>query len=551
MKGRAFIIGLDSATFDVIDPLIDEGRLPNFATLKQRGAVAPMLSTHPSRTAPAWVTLLTGQNPGKHGIFDFWTRRRDGYDSVLGELVTSANFAGRTFFDLLGSDGWKVASLFVPMTFPAWEIRGQMIAGPPLTPDSDDRLSTPLRLHEELGVCRDVHLFPPSLKKGIHDDKTVRDLLRMDESRAEAAFRLWEQEDSDCLMVVLEAIDIVQHRFWPCSGEGSGCRFGLTIPRFYELADRVIGEARRRLKPQDTLYVVSDHGMTAHPQRCFNTNAWLASRGWLSFSTRGARVGRLANLARHAVHRAVPEALYNSLKTAVKASSSSAAQKVRMAAQSQSGIDWRRTSAYRVQMPDPPLEGIMLNIRGRQPEGTVSEQSVRDVLEVVRQALLDVVDPATGRSVVKAAHAREEIYTGANAHDEPDLIVEFEEGYKAGSALLGELFSPTPAVEIERLSGTHSSRGIFLAAGPPFSPGKKADPIQIQDFAPTFLYACGRPVPDVMDGRVALGLFQETFTDRHAVESCSGELAGPSREAALDAQETAQMEEKLRALGYL
>ena len=71
---RTLIVGIDGATWDVIDPLMAAGRMPNLARLVKEGARAPLNSTTPPMTLPSWSSMLTGTNPGKHGIFDFVQR---------------------------------------------------------------------------------------------------------------------------------------------------------------------------------------------------------------------------------------------------------------------------------------------------------------------------------------------------------------------------------------------------------------------------------------------------------------------------------------------
>ena len=68
---RVLVLGLDGATFDVIDPLIAEGRLPNLAAWRARGVAAHLPSTIPPMSFPAWSSFLTGLGPGQHGVFDF------------------------------------------------------------------------------------------------------------------------------------------------------------------------------------------------------------------------------------------------------------------------------------------------------------------------------------------------------------------------------------------------------------------------------------------------------------------------------------------------
>ena len=108
------IIGLDGATFDLLDPWIAAGELPNIAALLRGGARGPLRSTHPPLTPVAWSSFLTGCNPGRHGIFGFMRLRPD-YRPVF---LNGGSLTIPTFLDLLSEAGMRVGALNVPWTWP-------------------------------------------------------------------------------------------------------------------------------------------------------------------------------------------------------------------------------------------------------------------------------------------------------------------------------------------------------------------------------------------------------------------------------------------------
>ena len=77
MSTRTLIVGLDGATWVLADRFMAEGRMPVLQRLVREGCRADLMSTTPPMTLPSWSSILTGCNPGKHGIFDF-TRRVPG-----------------------------------------------------------------------------------------------------------------------------------------------------------------------------------------------------------------------------------------------------------------------------------------------------------------------------------------------------------------------------------------------------------------------------------------------------------------------------------------
>ena len=68
---RVVVIGLDGATWDLLDPWIENGDLPNLAQLVEGGAAGTLESVFPPMSPPAWTSAATGKNPGEHGIYDF------------------------------------------------------------------------------------------------------------------------------------------------------------------------------------------------------------------------------------------------------------------------------------------------------------------------------------------------------------------------------------------------------------------------------------------------------------------------------------------------
>ena len=77
MSKKVLFIGLDGATFDVLDPLISQGLMPKLKHFIDQGVRGPLETTIPPITPTAWVSWMTGKNPGKHGVFEFLLRRAD------------------------------------------------------------------------------------------------------------------------------------------------------------------------------------------------------------------------------------------------------------------------------------------------------------------------------------------------------------------------------------------------------------------------------------------------------------------------------------------
>ena len=112
---NVFLIGWDGATFDIIEPLIAQGRLPNIASLMQSGAWGRLESTIPPLTPVAWTSISTGVNPGKHGIYDAIIYHPEGKKT---SLVNSTLRKVKPIWSILSERGYHVGVLNVPVTYP-------------------------------------------------------------------------------------------------------------------------------------------------------------------------------------------------------------------------------------------------------------------------------------------------------------------------------------------------------------------------------------------------------------------------------------------------
>ncbi len=147
---RVVVIGLDGMSPVVARRLMDQGELPHFRRLEQRGAFCPLRSTLPSISPVAWSTFQTGTYPDKHNIFDFLTRDRRTYLPVLasarieppkramrlgslqiplGRPRIALLRKNQPFWKILGDHGVFSMVLRVPITFPIEKFRGVVLAG--------------------------------------------------------------------------------------------------------------------------------------------------------------------------------------------------------------------------------------------------------------------------------------------------------------------------------------------------------------------------------------------------------------------------------------
>ena len=213
---RVLIIGLDGATFDVLNPLIAEGKLPHLAGVVRDGASGILRSTIPPITPAAWTTFLTGKLPGAHGIIDF--ERYDVHAHRLCFNSTRCLDHVRNLWQILGDHGLKVGSVNVPMTYPPTPVNGFLVSGFE-TPGPEAEFVYPPTMREEI-----LRRWPDPTLKASWKRKTFggirvfqRNLDYVSRSfrqGADMSMFLGDRFGWDALMVVFKLTDNLQHKTW-------------------------------------------------------------------------------------------------------------------------------------------------------------------------------------------------------------------------------------------------------------------------------------------------------------------------------------------------
>src|SRR5262245_9773649 len=127
MSKRVLFVGLDGCTFDLLDRFIDAGLMPRLKQLMADGVRGDLETNFTHLTPTAWLSMMTGKNPGKHGVFEFLLRRK-GSAKMADEPVSSRSRDGQAFWDYLGDLGKRSIVTNVPCTYPPGIKNGLMIS---------------------------------------------------------------------------------------------------------------------------------------------------------------------------------------------------------------------------------------------------------------------------------------------------------------------------------------------------------------------------------------------------------------------------------------
>ena len=550
---KVFILGLDGASPVVIESLIRLGRLPAFNRLREEGVMGNLRTTIPPITGSAWSSFMTGQNPGKHGIFDF-IRRKEGTYQL--SPINAKRREGKSFWSWAGEAGKKVCVFNVPITYPPEPVNGIMVTGM-LTPSNKADYTFPPSVAKDLDRITNgyrIHITE-SYSKG-KEERFLDHLEEMTEKRQKAMEYLLGLEDWDVFIAVFDGTDVIQHELWHCSDpshfrhDPSQRRFLDVIPKYYERMDGILGEVMEKWDgPGRSLIVMSDHG--AGPLRkLLYVNNFLMEKGFLKL--KGGVLPSIRNLLFS--QGVVPMAFYHLLlriglgRLKKKARFGQSESLLKPFFLSFEDVDWSRSKAYSI---GSTAGQVYINLKGREPMGTVQPGAEFEaVREAIIEALKLLVDGETGSPVIEEIYRKEELYSGPHLSEAPDLvflpknleIAAFGEYEFASHRILDPSWG---------VSGSHRMDGLLMMKGSRIRKGVGIEGARIIDLAPTVLYLLDLPVSREMDGRMMEDAFLDGTLEETPVRWMAGASLPYQPEDVYSETEEEELKERLRSLNYL
>lgn len=413
-RRRTVIIGIDGAPYSLIAQLCDQGVMPFVDSLRNDAVFRPLRSSIPAVSSVSWSSIITGRNPGAHGIFGF---------TEMIEGTYALSFPN--FVSLKAAPFWHDAPdpcviLNVPTTYPAQPLNGCLVSGF-ISPRLDRAVypTEELATLEGMGYRVDVD----ANSAGQSELVLYKELRETHALREELADHLWRKYDPAVFMLVLTGSDRLGHfgwHHWEDPAHPSHDEF----LDYFRRADATIERCAGRLGDDDTLILLSDHGMERAAQEV-NLNAWLIEGGFLSLDAdQGRKYGRIQE---------------GSVAFALE--------------------DGR----------------VYLNEVGRYPKGSVAPDRVAGLLEELTGWFMQM--RLDGKPVIRQVCRREEIYGGEQVGRAPHLILLAHPGLKPMGRLTTDLCEPS------RLPGMHNDEAFVLVRAPRAEELLPADP-SVEDVAP-------------------------------------------------------------------
>ncbi|MFB3903428.1 MAG: alkaline phosphatase family protein [Acidobacteriota bacterium] len=310
-----------------------------------------------------------------------------------------------------------------------------------------------------LGLAEDTSAF----NEGFLDEKAFLEQAYLyHEERERMFFSALDRTRRGVCVCVFDVTDRIQHMFFNSLDQEADAidadtsRYRGVIEDLYNRMDVLIGRTLDRLRKDDVLFVMSDHGFSAF-RRGVNLNAWLRQRGYLVLKDGKTTGGEWLR-----------------------------------------DVDWEQTRAYSL-----GLAGIYINRKGREARGIVNPDGELRALKARLARELDgLCDPATSEIAITRTIDTERAFPGPYANEGPDLLVCYNRGFRSSwDCATGRVTEEVFEDNRKPWSGDHCMDpelvpGVLFSNRP-----LKVEKPDIKDIAPTVVQLFGVPVPSYMKGK--------------------------------------------------
>lgn len=433
------VIQFDAAGARLLERLESEGRLPNLAELKRGGSRIELETPAEHFPASAYQDLYRGVEVGDHALFyPFQWGAGDQRIRLAGSFA-----APPPIWDRLGEHGRSTLAIDPYECHRPHQAEGELVCGWGMrervvlerwsVPDGGDR------------EARRRHGRPPDVTE-VFGAQTPRELSRLRERFlaaparvADLAIERLRARRFDLAWIVFAAPHLAGHRLWEVppyiDSEAIGAderqQLDGALADVYQEVDTQLGRVLEALPDDCDVIVCSVLGMDQNTSRADLLPGMLSavlsgesqsggegedSDSGAMWRLRAALSGRL----RAKIAAAMPDRLALELTARLELR----------------GIDWSTTRAFA--HPADNQGYVCLNRAGRERDGIVGESEAAELVEQIREGLLDFRDP-DGEPTVVAVDEVADRWQGESADRLPDLVVRWR---PTSSVALSAVHSP-------------------------------------------------------------------------------------------------------------
>lgn len=469
-KNSVLVIGIDGATWKVINSLLRKGKMDSLLQLKKNGSYGVLKSTIPTLTAPAWVSFQTGVNPGKHGIFAFKKYRNT---MTNPQLFSSKDVKAEKIWETVGANKLKSLVINMPMSYPVDKINGVIISSF-LTPPGK-RYVSPFKyekLLNNIGYQIDIledeyYSVMPSVKLSKEGRKKyLEKLSEISKKRVKAYVKFIKVDYFNFQFLLFKEVDVAQHLFWGTK----------ELEIYYEHLDQLINEVttkyRKRHGKSADIIVMSDHGFHKSATRQFSPANWIFNN--------------ILNKERKLKLNVLWEPLSNINKELKSIGY--------LPMKNSNFVKLRRNILKKGENELLDKYGFLVTQYGLYFKTHFKRKYEKTIVNKLKSLRIK------GEKVFKLVDSSRNIYSGHYIGDAPDIVWLPNEKYEIDtSAFSNKITSKRSPV----LKGDHLSdrNGIYILNGKSFNKGKKEN-LNIFDIYPTILKILNINVTHDIDGKL-------------------------------------------------
>ena len=518
-KNRLLFIGLDAGDAQLIDEWCIEGRLPNISRMKAEGIWGRMHTTAEIFHVSAWPSIFTGTTPDRHGLYHAYVTR-PGHQGLLRPRPDQSAFP--FLWQLLSERGLRSVIFDAFLTCPLRDFNGVQIVDwgswswfwePTMIPGS---------LRKE--VRRKFGPYPSDdhSKVGmtpVTDINGFRQrLLAAVDTKTQVVKWLIQKEEWDLFLVVFGEAHPAGHYFWHMH-DASYITHPKEDPKelrhalrdVYVALDSAIGKLLQIVDRDTTVMVVSGDGIAANysgshllPDVLTRIGA-LNNEGTVTGDPHAGeqRAGTPRPDLLSTLRTMVPESLRNAISRRLLSRQMKEQLSLRWKT---AGIAWPRTRAFVIENAN---EGyIRINLKGREPEGTVSPGSdYANLCEEIRRTAAAMTNPATGKPAALAVYKTDDICDGPCRSHMPDVVIVWNIDARVTTRLWMDGYGLVQVKDANcavapYYTGNHWPNAFAAAIGPDVPQGVALEGGSILDLAPTILARFGIAPPGYMNGTV-------------------------------------------------
>ena len=499
------LIGLDAMEWTLVQRWAAEGKLPTFQRLLNEGLHAELKTTSMQLPDTVWASICTGTNPGKFEKY-FYVQ----YDPSTGNLkiVPDDAIHATPFWEYLSESGKRVSIVDVPKFPLSQRIKGLHLTNWGAHATKTARASFPESLVRDIdrlfgchpvGDCDAVDENP----EGLRDLR--RRILAGVRLHGELFRWLMNKEQWDIFFAGFSAPHCIGHHFWhhmdqrhPRHNPLDPHKLNDTVEVIYRALDDEIEKMLTLAGNKIRCLIMAGHGMGPMYHASWNLNEILDALGYGQIGKRystpqGARKAHLNPW------RLLKMALPGKVQYAIKDALPKSLQDELIFRWYSDDRNWKGRRAFTVPNNDS-VGAIRISVAGRDKYGVVKPgEEYERICDDIADALYEIIDPASGRKVVKCVTLAHQEFQGPYLYQLPDLMVLWDQSFSwnsVQSSRVGTLFLRRQ----DARSGSHSPHGFLLMHGLGVPAARVVSGRSIYDIAPTVLELAGIPVPSHMDG---------------------------------------------------